>query len=176
MRQRFLLLGLVLGLLAFLLPAAWAQNAHGNHDPYIFLAGVPPIAGPDVAAAPDGSTVSLSGSGSFNAGPNKTASGGGNYTITDSAGNTVASGTWLVVRILGFVDYGNATPEGLPASFHGGEVHLAVSLSGIGNGVLILECLLGTPPAGKDEGIELILGQGLNFTKSTGGETLFIAP
>ena len=176
MRKRFLLLGLALGLLAFLLPAAWAQNAHGNHDTYLFLAGVPPVAGPDLATAPNGSTLSLSGTGAFKGGPDKTASGGGSYMISDSAGNTVASGTWIVIGILGFVDYGNATPQGLPATFHGGEAALAVNLSGIGNGVLILECVLGSPPAGKEEGIKLILGQGLNFTQSTGGQTLFITP
>ena len=46
MRKRFLLLALALGLLVFLSHAAWAQNAHGNHDPYLFLLGVPPIEAP----------------------------------------------------------------------------------------------------------------------------------
>src|ERR1700745_3466592 len=105
MKQRFLVLALALGLLVFLPHATWAQNAHGNHDAYLFLLGVTPILeGPDVATAPDGSTVTISGTGSFKAGPDKTASGAGSYTITDSAGNTVASGTWTVIRILGFVD------------------------------------------------------------------------
>jgi hypothetical protein len=172
MRYRYLLLVFVLGLLPL---AAWAQNAHGNHNFYMFLAGAPPIEGPDVATAPSGSTISLTGTGSFNAGPDHQASGGGSYTIKDSTGNTVASGTWSVIRILGFVDYGNATPEGLPASFHGGQAKFEVSLSSIGNGVLFVHCVLGSPPAGKDEGFQLILGKGLNFTKSSGGQTLFIA-
>ena len=174
MRQRFLLLALALPLLVFLPHAAWAQNAHGNHDPYLFLLGVPPIEGPDVSTAPDGSTVSFSGTGSFTAGPDKAASGTGSYTITDSAGNTVASGTWTVIRILGFVDYGNGTPQGAPPSFHGGQALFAVRLSGIGEGVLIVECLLGSPPAGKHEGLRLVLPNGSNFNKSTSGQTLFI--
>jgi len=176
MRQRFWLIAFTLGLLAFLPHAAWAQNAHGNHDTYLLLAGVPPLESPDVASGPNGSILSLSGTGSFKAGPNKSASGGGSYTITDSAGNTVASGAWTVIRILGFVDYGDATPQGLPASFHGGQAKFGVSLSGIGVGVLTVHCVLGLPPAGKDEGINLVLGQGLNFTKSKGGQTLFIKP
>jgi hypothetical protein len=176
MRQRFLVPALTLGLLAFLPHAAWAQNAHGNHDPYLFLLGVPPIEGPDVATAPDGSTVSITGTGSFKAGPDKTASGAGSYMIADSAGNTVASGTWTVIRILGFVDYGSGTPQGTPPSFHGGHALFAVSLSGIGEGVLIVDCLLGTPPAGKHEGVKLVLRNGLNFNKAAGGENLFIRP
>jgi hypothetical protein len=176
MRQRSLLLLLALGVLAFVMQAAWAQDAHGNHDAYMFLVGVPPVEGPDAATAPNGSTVRLSGAGSFKAGPDKTASGGGSYTITDSAGNMVAAGSWTAIAVLGFVDYGDGTPQGAPATFHGGEAHLRVSLSGIGEGVLTIECLFGSPPAGKQEGSRLVLGQGLNFNKSTSGQTLFIKP
>jgi len=72
------------------------------------------------------------------------------------------------------VDYGNGTPQGAPPSFHGGQALFAVRLSGIGDGVLIVECLLGLPPAGKHEGLRLVLPNGSNFNKSTSGETLFI--
>ena len=41
----------------------------GNHDHYAFLAGVEPVEGPDMAVAPNGSTVQLNGSGEFQAGP-----------------------------------------------------------------------------------------------------------
>jgi len=40
--------------------------------------------------------------------------------------------------------------------------------------VLTIFCLLGSPPAGKEEGITLVLGQGMNFNKPTSGETAFI--
>jgi hypothetical protein len=149
---------------------ASATNANGNHDHYTFLAGVTPfIEGPDEAVAPNGNTVSLSGSGDFTAGPNKDASGGGTYTIEDASGNTVASGTWTVSGVLGFVSYGGADGA------FGGQLQLRVSLAGAGDGVLTLTCLVGSPPAGTDEGITLVLGDGWNFTKSVEGQTVFFA-
>jgi hypothetical protein len=94
MKHRFSLLVLALGVLVFGLQNARGQDAHGNHDAYMFIVGGPPVEGPDVATAPDGSTITLSGAGSFNAGPDKTASGGGTFTITDSGGAAVAAGAW----------------------------------------------------------------------------------
>jgi hypothetical protein len=121
-----------------------------------------------------GSTVSLVGSGTFKAGPDKTASGGGAYTIKDAAGHTLASGAFSLTSVLEFVDYGNGTPEGFPAFTHGGQGKFQVTLSGVGKDVLTVFCLLGSPPAGKDQAIALILGNGLSFTKPTGGEMVYI--
>jgi hypothetical protein len=174
MKRRFLLLIVAVGAFGYLMQPASAQNAHGNHDAYMFVVGAPPVEGPDVSTAPNGSTVTLTGTGSFQAGPDKTASGGGTYSIGDSAGNMIAAGAWTAMAVLGFVDYG--TEEDLPASFHGGEAQVRISLSGVGEGVLTIACLVGSPPAGKDEGIRLVLGQGLNFSQSTSGQTLFIKP
>jgi hypothetical protein len=158
MKGRLFLLPVALTVLTF---GIQAQNAHGNHDSYLFVVGAPPVEGPDISTAPNGSTVTLSGTGSFKAGPDKTASGGGTYTIKDGAGTIVAAGAWTVAAILGFVDYG-ADPS--DPMFHGGEAQFRVSLSGIGEGVLTVECLISSPPpAGKDEGIRLVLGQGFEF-------------
>jgi hypothetical protein len=153
--------------------SATATNANGNHDHYAFLAGVEPVEGPDTAVAPNGSTVQLTGSGDFNAGPGKSASGGGGYVIKDASGSTVASGSWTVTGVGGFVSYGEGIPQGAPGVF-GGQLKLKVSLAGAGDGLLTVTCLLGAPPAGADEGITLILGHGWNFTHSTGGETAFV--
>src|SRR5712691_10469532 len=96
-----------------LLPAtAQATNANGNHASYSFLVGVEPVEGPDMAAGPGGN-ITLTGSGSFQAGPNKSARGGGDYTLTDAAGNT-SSGTWNVVGVFGFVNYGDGAAQGVP--------------------------------------------------------------
>lgn len=170
------LLGLILsvGLLAV---SAWpvlATDANGNHDNYQFVSGMPPVEGPDVASAPNGSTVALQGTGTFHAGPGNTASGGGTYTIKDASGHTLASGAFKVTGVLGFVDYGPGTPQGTPPNIHGGEGKFNVTLAGVGSGVLTVTCLLGSPPAGKNEGVTLILGNGMNFTKSTSGETAYI--
>jgi hypothetical protein len=87
----------------------------------------------------------------------------------DASGNTVASGAWTVTGILGFVGYG--CPDGADC---GGQARFKVTLAGAGDGVPTVPCLVGLPPAGKDEGITLILGQAMNFTQSTGGQTLYV--
>jgi hypothetical protein len=169
---------LVLAALAVLAfgAAATAGGANGNHDSYDFEIGVvPDIEGPDVAIAVDGSTVTLTGAGTFTAGPSRSASGGGTYTLKNAAGETVGSGTWTVTGMLGFVSYGNAVPEGLPDFPFGGEAKFQVSLSNGSDGILTVFCLLGVPPAGKDEGVSLILGNGGNYTKQAGGQTVFAA-
>jgi hypothetical protein len=172
--RRLAAVGLVALAAAFALTgSATATNANGNHDHYAFLAGVEPVEGPDTAVAPNGSTVQLNGSGEFQAGPGKSASGGGSYVIKDASGSTVASGSWTVTGVGGFVSYGEGIPQGAPGVF-GGQLQLQVSLAGAGDGLLTVTCLLGAPPGGADEGITLILGDGWNFTHSTGGETAFV--
>src|SRR5216683_1339447 len=176
MKRRAFSLVVAIGVLALLPWPALATDSNGNHDAYQFLLGMAPAVGPDIAMAPNGSTVTMTGSGRFNAGPDKTASGGGTYTIKNAAGTPVVSGAFTVTGILEFVDYGDGTPQGLPAFTHGGQAKLGVILAGAGDGVLTVFCLLGSPPAGKEEGIALILGNGMNFTKPAGGETVFIKP
>src|SRR5260370_1134158 len=103
MRRRLFLLVVALGLLTLWPGTAWvtaddgnhATTDDGNHATYQFYAGVSvpggiAVEGPDKATAHNGSTVTLTGSGIFDAGPGKTASGGGTYTITVAAGTTVA--------------------------------------------------------------------------------------
>jgi hypothetical protein len=147
---------------------ASASDANGNHDSYAWTVGFdPPFS--DTAIAPDGSTITMSGSGTFKAGPGKTASGSGTYSLSSGG-----SGTWTVTGVQGFVSYGNATPQGLPDSFFGGEVKLRVSLSNGSDGVLTITCLLGSPPPSKMEGIAVILGNGGQFTKQDGGDNILI--
>jgi hypothetical protein len=158
---------------------ALATDANSNHAAYLFLAGTgttsPPF-GPDVATAPNGNRVAVVGSGTFMAGPNKTVSGSGTYTIKNASGTTLASGTWTATQVLGFVSYGNGTPQGFPPNLFGGQLKVRVSLSSGGSGVLTVTCLLGSPPTGAMEGVTLVLGQGvgMEFTATTSGQTVFI--
>ena len=55
--------------------SALASNANGNHDSYMWVVGATTPS--DTAMAPDGSTITMAGSGTFSAGPGKTASGDG---------------------------------------------------------------------------------------------------
>ena len=145
--------------------AAGATDAHGNHNTYTWVVGAVPFPSSDIAIAPDGSTITMSGSGTLTAGPGKTASGGGSYSLSGGG-----KGTWTVTGILGFVSYGDAGTPGL----FGGQAKLNITLSNGADGVLTMVCLLGTPPKGKMEGIRVILGNGGQFTKPDGGNNVFI--
>jgi hypothetical protein len=109
----------------------------------------------------------MSGMGTLQAGPGKTATGGGTYALSSGG-----SGTWTVTAVQGFVSYGEALPQGFPGAF-GGQTKLKVSLSSGDSGVLTITCLLGKPPAAKMEGITVILGKGGQFTKPDGGDNIF---
>jgi len=148
---------------------ALASDANGNHGSYMWVVGATTPS--DTAMAPDGSTITMAGSGTFNAGPNKTATGGGTYSLSGGG-----SGTWTVTGVQGFVSYG-AAGDGFPPGFFGGELKLQVSLSNGSSGVLTIFCRLGSPPpiVAKDEGINVILGTGGNYTMQDGGNTVFIA-
>ncbi len=170
MKWRHLLLLL---LIVALLPAsALANDPGGNHDTYSWFVGTGFAVGPTVAMAPNGDTIAMIGSGAFKAGPNKFASGGGTYTLTQDG--TVSVGSWSVTGIVGFVSYGGFSIDSI--SLFGGELKLGVSLSNGTDGVLIINCQLGNPPPGSSEGIKLILGQGGEFTEHVSGETVFTQP
>jgi hypothetical protein len=186
MKRHILTIGLaaVISALAFVPATALAAPASVNHTTYHWFVGEAPVLGPDVSMAPDGSTVTMFGNGTFNAGPDKSVTGGGNYTIKDASGATVAKGTWTATQMLGFVNYGNGVPQGTPANFYGGQAQMKVTLSGVGDGLLNINCTLGDPPGGHngpgiipaEEGIDLSLGNGLNFNREVSGETVFITP
>lgn len=174
-KRRLPIMAFSLSLLALVPNSALAVDAHGNHNAYQFFIGVGGAEGPDVAAAADGSTVTITGMGSLKAGPDNLASGFGPYTIKDPSGNMIASGVWTVTGLVNFVNYGSGAGQGFPNAF-GGEAKLDVVLPGFGNGVLTVTCLLGSPPPSKEEGITLVLGRGGNFTEPVHGQTVFVNP
>ncbi len=175
LKRIIVLAAITVGALVALVGYAGARGAGDNHAAYDFIAGEEPLEGPNVAAAPNGDTVALEGNGSFKAGPDGTATGGGTFTIENPSGQTIASGEWSVTRVMTFVSYGNGVPQGLPPNFFGGKVKLKVSLGDVGRGVSTINCELGKIPPGQlYEGVKLVLGHGWNFTKSPSGQTLFI--
>jgi len=167
MRRSFVLAFLALGLLLGLSGPAAATNANGNHNSYIWVVGAdPPFT--ETAIAPDGSTITMSGSGNLTAGPSNTASGGGTYSLS-----TGGSGFWSVTGVQGFVSYGEGIPQGLPGTF-GGQAKLNITLDNGTSGVLTITCLLGMPPTGKMERITVILGSGGQYTKGVSGDNIFL--
>ena len=153
---------------------ATSVMAHGvtqNHASYTWIVGFLPPGSADTAKAPDGSTITMKGSGTLMAGPESTATGGGTYT--KSSGET---GTWVATALDGFVSYGPGTL--IPLS-NGGEAKLRVTLSNGQTGTLTIFCVApgSSPPPSKMEGIQLILGSGVSgeYTTPDGGNTVFLS-
>jgi hypothetical protein len=151
---------------------ALASQATDNHASYTWVIGADPPGSSDTAMAADGSTIALSGSGHLQAGPGHFANGGGTYTLT--RGGQTTSGSFTVTGIGGFVSYGSAAAQGLPANLFGGQAQLDVSLDNGSSGLLTITCELGSPPAGHMEGIAVVLGPGGAFTKEVSGNNVFI--
>ena len=131
-----------------------------------------------MASAPNGDTISISGSGTLSINP-ASVTGGGTFTHKDASGNVLSTGTWTAQQLPSFVSYGTAPP--VPPSFNGGKalmlIHLLPSSGGSGfDAVLRITCLIGSPPAGAHEGIRLNVQDVINFNKEVSGETLFTSP
>jgi len=163
--KRVLVAAIVVGF-SLAATSALASDANGNHDTYIWVVGATT---PSVTAmAPDGSTITMAGSGTLTAGPGNAATGGGTYSLSSGGRRD-----WSATGVPGFVRSGPRTA--IPGAF-GGEAKLNVTLDNGASGVLTITCLQGSPPAGKGEGITLTLGNGGQFTKQVeeSGNTVFI--
>ena len=144
-----------------------------------FLASVNPSFSPVVAKAENGDTLALAGMGTYN--PGGRVNGGGVFWHNDSAGNPVHHGTWAAVAVVSYDDFGNGVVEGLPRSFHGGVLVLAVTIkptdiSGVTlDGTLVVTCAIGDSiPAGAEEGITADVHGVISFDESVSGNTLFV--
>jgi hypothetical protein len=160
--------GVSLAAVALSTAPAVAADANGNHGAYVWI-----VAG-DTAVAPDGSTMFIKGRGTFEAGPQGSATGGGTFSI-----NGGPTGTWKATSVEGFVSYGTSLPGSHlpPPPATGGKAKLRVSLSNGQDGVLTIFCVIGSPPPSVGEGIHLILGGGASneYTDEGRGFTIFIA-
>lgn len=134
----------------------------------------------NTAVAENGDTVNVRGSGRFDV-VGKTATGSGTFTHRSADGTTIATGTWTATGLLAFQSYGDATPQGLPSTFFGGRAALTIVGTPAGTtlmlpGILEIECALGTPPGGAEEGVRLLVKGIINFNKSVhgSGENIFV--
>src|SRR2546425_10109195 len=84
MKTKWILLGASIIGLMLGQTSATASDANGNHDTYIWVVGA--TSPSDTAIAPDGSTITMKGQGTLNAGPGNTASGGGTYSLSSGGG------------------------------------------------------------------------------------------
>ncbi len=146
-----------------------------------FLAKLSPSFSPDVAMAPNGDTVTVTGTGTYN--PGGPVNGGGAFTHKNSAGTVLATGTWTAIKVLSYDSFGNGVVNTFPRTFFGGllvlDVHIIPAGAPAGfflDGSLVVTCLIGdSVPAGADEGITLsVPAIPITFGESVSGNTLFV--
>ncbi len=184
-KMRLLLLIGVLALAMSVLgtPSATADSGSASYAYLLgtgLVCGLPvPNACPDIAMAPNGDTVELTGSGTLSI-HSKSATGGGTFTHKDPQGNVRGSGTWTTLELLSFHSFGSAAAQGFPPELFGGKallrVHLTPTAGGAGfDAILRITCLFGNKiPAGDMEGIRLNVPGVVNFNTEVSGLTLFI--
>jgi hypothetical protein len=140
---------------------------------------------PNVAQAPNGDRVAITGEGEFQVHP-KAVEAEGRFTHTDAAGTVLAAGTWTTTKLLAYQSYGCGVVEGdpLPPDFCGGKLKMAVVLTPDGTdlqipAILTVFCIIGpNPPNSHDdlsgEGITLVVPGIINFNKIVSGMNIYI--
>jgi hypothetical protein len=133
------------------------------------------------AIAENGDVVTIVATGTFDTAARQ-ADGGGTFAHHVAATDQMITGTFVTTGLISFQSYGDATPEGLPASFYGGKLVLSILATPDANpavhlpALLTVECELGTPPSGTVEGVRVNVQDVINFNKSVpeSGANLYI--
>ena len=108
------------------------------------------------AIANDGSSITLTGEGTFNAASNfgnRNVTGGGTWKTFDSSGNPTASGTYQVTGFVSFKVFRGVPPPTLkdligdPATARSGLLFVTIRYSDGSTGVLTVSCAQPGPPA-----------------------------
>lgn len=141
--------------------------------PFTIVAG-----GTDTAAAVDGSTISVTGSGTFVVGESDEVTGGGTWKTVGSDGTT-ANGTYKVTGLVRF-DLAPGTFTSLPlldgigspANGRSGLALLKVAYSDGARGILVVSCHLGGTPNPVFEGTTATKGF-VDYLNRKSGATLF---
>jgi hypothetical protein len=136
---------------------------------------------PNTAQAPNGDQVAITGEGEFSVHPKSVEAEGG-FTHTDSAGNVVATGTWVATQLLAYQSYGCGVVFGtpIPPNFCGGKVMMRVLFTPDGTslhipGIIWVFCVIGTKvPSSAEEGVRVNVPGIINFNDVAGGENVYI--
>jgi hypothetical protein len=161
---------------------AWPAVASGDSATHTYLLE---MEAPNVAQAPNGDQVAITGEGEFQVHP-KSVQGEGRFTHTNAAGTVLATGTWSATKLVAYQSYGCGVVEGdpLPPDVCGGKVKMAVVLTPEGTSleipaILTVFCIIGpNPPNSHDdlsgEGITLVVPGIINFNTVVSGENVYI--
>lgn len=147
----------------------------GASSKEVALCSLSPSACPDVAMAPDGATIDISGMGTLNI-HSKAVTGGGTYTHHFVSGFTV-NGTWTATKLLSFVGYG-CVDLGFSSPVCGGQAVIQVHIvadGGLfeGDGILQVDAAFGNSPTGAGAGVRLAVPGAVNFNQEISGLTAF---
>ena len=171
MRRHISIVGiLVLALSLFFPAAAYADSGSQTY----FLE----MEAPNVAQAPNGDRVAVTGEGTFTVNP-KSVDAAGSFTHTFAGGGSM-SGTWTATQLLEYQSYGCGVVGGtpLPPDLCGGAVKMRVTLTAGTRqveGILTVFCLIGAnPPNSAAEGITLVVPGIINFNKVVTGENFYL--
>jgi hypothetical protein len=174
----FLLVFLASGIIAFAdgTTMQWdLAKVDTTTSPFTILAG-----GTNTAAAVDGSTIRLTGSGTFVVGESDEVTGGGTWTTVASDGITVTgTGTYNVTGLVRF-DLAPGTFSGLPlldgigdpVNARPGLTVLRIAYSDGSRGLLVVSCHLFGTPAAVFEGSTATKGF-VDYLSRKSGSTLF---
>jgi hypothetical protein len=139
----------------------------------------------DVAQASNGDTIKVIFTGHFDVKDHE-AEGNGTFEHFNSSGTLLEFGTFQAHHLISFTDFG--TSAGLSPMFHGGTALIlvrgvrydnsdpALNTTSKFKATLRVDCLIGNPPAGLEEGINFAISGGLNFDEkpSNHGFTSFV--
>ncbi len=129
--------------------------------------------GPAIASTSDGTSLEMSGNGSFSIGNGpKQVSGGGTYVVRDVDGMEIASGSWTLTQLGGFVNWGCVVVDG--ENFCTGQLRAEVSLDGFGAGRIWITCLGPEAPPSAEGGVRVNVGP-VHFDEiAPGSGTVFV--
>ncbi len=136
-----------------------------------FLCTLGPDVCPDIAMAPNGDMVEITGAGTLGVHP-KSVTGGGTFKHKNAAGAVLGMGTWSAEELISFKSFGqNGT---FPAGFSGGVARILIHLSPGFDAILEVDCDLHTNPPGHEEGVRLNVPGVIHFNKKVSGGNIFI--
>ena len=135
----------------------------------------------DQAMAANGDIVTVEGTGAFTL-TEHAASGGGTFKHVVKATGKTETGTFQACKVKSFESFGNGVPQGTPPTFFGGRLVLLVDITPDKDpgrripATLTINCALGSPPAGLEEGIMLDVHGVINFDKTVvgSGQNVFV--
>jgi hypothetical protein len=158
-------------------------SAQGAHTVGTFLLV---MEAPNIAVAPNGDHVSVTGEGEFTTSP-MSVEASGEFAYFDADGNQVGGGTWTATQLISFDFYGCRFIPAIGADLGsddlcGGALKMAALLdTPIGQfpAILTVFCIIGTlAPASHNEpsgeGVTLNVPSVINFNHTVGGENVYI--